>query len=71
MGNKTHEFKSAVELRALFESEASTAKERIAALFDEGTFAETGAYAHRIAAEIVGAEGELEYVDCLFVEMYV
>ena len=64
MGNKTHEFKSAAELRALFENEASTAKERIASLFDEGTFAETGAYAHRVAAEIGGTEGELEGVVC-------
>lgn len=64
MGNKTHEFKSAAELRAIFESEASTAKERIASLFDEGTFAEIGAYAHKVAAEISGAEGELEGVVC-------
>ena len=64
MGNTMHEFKSAAELRNLFENEASTAKERIASLFDEGTFAETGAYAHRVAAEIGGTEGELEGVVC-------
>lgn len=64
MGNKTHEFKSAAELRSIFENEASTAKERIASLFDEGTFAETGAYAHRIAAELGGESGELEGVIC-------
>ncbi|MBO5220298.1 MAG: hypothetical protein J6C52_12760 [Clostridia bacterium] len=53
---------SAAELRALAASEASTAKERIRSLFDEGTFAETGAYAHRLAAEFGGAENELEGV---------
>ncbi len=62
--NSAHEFKSAAELRALAAGEASTAKERIAALFDEGTFAETGAYAHRVAAEFGGANGELEGVVC-------
>lgn len=58
-------FKSAAELRALAAGEASTAKERITALFDEGTFAEIGAYAHRIAAEIgKDGAGELEGVVC-------
>jgi len=68
MGNKTQiqvpKFKSAAELRTLLENEASTARERITALFDEGTFAETGAYAHRIAAELGGDAGELEGVIC-------
>ena len=53
---------SAAELRELAASEASTAKERIRSLFDEGTFAETGAYAHRLAAEFGGAGNELEGV---------
>lgn len=64
MGNKKHEFRSAAELREIFENESSTAKERIAQLFDEGTFAEVGAYAHKVAAEIDGVEGELEGVVC-------
>ena len=68
MDNKTQnsapKFKSAAELRALYESEASTAKERIRSLFDEGTFAEVGTYAHRIAAELGGDAGELEGVIC-------
>ncbi len=53
---------SAAELRAIAAGETSAAKERIRLLFDEGTFAETGAYAHRIAAEFGGAENELEGV---------
>lgn len=55
---------TAAELRALAMSEASNAKSRLTALFDEGTFAETGAYAHSIAAELGGAKGELEGVVC-------
>ena len=54
--------KSAAELRELAASEASSAKGRIAALFDEGTFAETDAFAHSIAAELGGADCELEGV---------
>ncbi|MCI8386867.1 MAG: carboxyl transferase [Clostridiales bacterium] len=68
MENKTQnsapKFKSAAELRALMQSEASTANERIRSLFDEGTFAEVGAYAHKIAAELDGSNGELESVVC-------
>ena len=68
MENKTQngapKFKSAAELRALYESEASTAKERVKSLFDEGTFAEIGTYAHSTAAELGGSEGELEGVIC-------
>ena len=55
MENKTQtgmpKVKSAAELRALADGEASCAKSRITALFDEGTFAETGAFAHKLAAE--------------------
>ena len=40
--------KSASELRMAVTDEASAARERIRALFDEGTFSETGAFAHRI-----------------------
>lgn len=68
MENKTQKsaqkFKSATELRSLYESEASTAKERIKSLFDEGTFAEVGAFAHRISAEFNGDNSELEGVIC-------
>ncbi len=54
---------SAAELRAIAESEASTAKSRITALFDAGTFAETSAFAHKLAAEFGGSDnGELEGV---------
>ncbi len=56
---------SAAELRELALGEASTAKERIHALFDEGTFTEIGTFAHRLAAEFGGAEkNELEGVVC-------
>jgi len=55
---------SAAELRALAAGEASAAKSMIASLFDEGTFAEVGAYAHSIAAELGGVKGELEGVIC-------
>ena len=68
MENKTQngapKFKSAAELRAQYESEASSAKERIKSLFDEGTFVEIGTFAHSAAAELKGAEGELEGVIC-------
>lgn len=60
--NTLPDMKSAAELRELAASEASSAKGRIAALFDEGTFAETGAFAHSIAAELGGADCELEGV---------
>ena len=54
---------SAAELRAVAENEASTAKSRITALFDAGTFAETGAFAHKLAAEFGGIDkSELEGV---------
>lgn len=53
---------SAAELRAIAADESSTAKERIAQLFDAGTFAETGAFAHRIAAELGGGSCQLEGV---------
>ncbi len=63
--NSVPKITTAAELRNLASAEASSAKERIHALFDEGTFAEIGAYAHRIAAEINGTEkGELEGVVC-------
>ena len=68
MENKTQngapKFKSVAELRAQYESEASSAKERIKSLFDEGTFVEIGTFAHSAAAELKGAEGELEGVIC-------
>ena len=55
MENKTQngapKFKSVAELRAQYESEASSAKERIKSLFDEGTFVEIGTFAHSAAAE--------------------
>ena len=60
--NSLPNFKSAAELREIANGEASSAKSRIAALFDEGTFAETGAFAHSIAAELDGCECELEGV---------
>ncbi len=60
--NSLPNFKSAAELRTLAASEASSAKRHITALFDEGTFAETGAFAHSIAAELGGSECELEGV---------
>lgn len=44
--------KSASELRKLAEGEASEARARVSALFDEGTFAETGAFAHKASAEL-------------------
>lgn len=53
---------SAAELRALTAEEKSTAKERLSQLFDAGTFAETGAFAHRIAAELGGDACQLEGV---------
>ena len=46
--------KSASELRMAVTDEASAARERIRALFDEGTFSETGAFAHRISSELGG-----------------
>ena len=55
---------TAAELRALMDTEASKAKGRLTALFDEGTFAETGAFAHSVAAELGGVKGELEGVIC-------
>ena len=68
MENKTQngapKFKSVAELRAQYESEASSAKERIKSLFDEGTFVEIGTFAHSAAAELSGSEGELEGVIC-------
>lgn len=68
MENKTQnsapKFKSAAELRALYDSEDSTARERMKSLFDEGTFAETGAYAHRAAAEFGKDTCEFEGVVC-------
>lgn len=61
--NSLPKLTSAAELRAFAEGEASTARERITALFDAGTFAEVGAYAHSIAAELGGSGmGELEGV---------
>ena len=60
MDKKTHtgispvKLKSASELRMAVTDEASAARERIRALFDEGTFSETGAFAHRIASELGG-----------------
>ncbi len=60
--NSLPNVKSAAELREMANGEASSAKSRIAALFDEGTFAETGAFAHSIAAELNGSECELEGV---------
>ncbi len=66
MDNKTQNgllgVSSAAELCALAENEASIAKARIAELFDVGTFAETGAYAHRLAAEFGEDSCELEGV---------
>ncbi len=54
---------SAAELRAIAQNEASTAKSRITALFDAGTFAETGAFAHKLASEFgKGDNCELEGV---------
>ena len=53
---------SAAELCSVCANEASTAKKRISELFDLGTFAETGAYAHRIAAEFGEDKCELEGV---------
>ena len=68
MENKTQngapKFKSVAELRAQYESEASSAKERIKSLFDEGTCVEIGTFAHSAAAELKGAVGELEGVIC-------
>lgn len=61
--NCAPKLKSAAELRAITENEASVAKDRISALFDEGTFAEIGVYAHKIAAEL-GGDGDLEGVVC-------
>ncbi len=55
---------TAAELRALAGSEASVAKSRLRALFDEGTFAETAAFAHSVAAEFGGVKSELEGVIC-------
>ncbi|MBQ2766090.1 MAG: carboxyl transferase [Clostridia bacterium] len=60
--NSLPNFKSAAELRALAANESSSAKRRITALFDDGTFAETGAFAHSVAAELGGSECELEGV---------
>ena len=54
--------KSASELRMAVTDEASAARERIRALFDEGTFSETGAFAHRIASELGGDGCEFEGV---------
>ncbi len=54
---------SAAELRALGNADSS-AKSRISALFDEGTFAEIGAYAHKIAPEFGNTGAELESVVC-------
>ncbi len=62
--NTSREFKSAAELRELYMSENSSAKERLASLFDDRTFAEIGAYAHRIASELGGDANELEGVIC-------
>jgi len=59
-----HTMQTAAELRALAAGEASGAKSLIASLFDEGTFAEVGAYAHSIAAELGGVKSELEGVIC-------
>lgn len=53
---------SAAELRELALGETSAAKGRISALFDEGTFAEIGAFARKL---VCGANGdELEGVVC-------
>ena len=61
--NSLPKLSSAAELRAFAEGETSTARERLALLFDAGTFAEVGAYSHRIAAEFGdGAKDELEGV---------
>lgn len=54
--------KSASELRMAVTDEASAARERIRALFDEGTFSETGAFAHRISSELGGDGCEFEGV---------
>lgn len=66
MDNKTQNgvasVSSAAELCSLCANEASTAKKRISELFDLGTFAETGAFAHRIAAEFGEDRCELEGV---------
>ena len=63
MENKTQngapKFKSVAELRAQYESEASSAKERIKSLFDEGTFVEIGTFAHSEAGERSGGGGGL------------
>lgn len=53
---------SVSKLREIAENEASGAKGRISTLFDEGTFAETGAFAHKIAAEFGEGSCELEGV---------
>ncbi len=50
---------SAAELREIAENEASTAKSRISVLFDAGTFAETGKFARKFAAEF-GADAKCE-----------
>ncbi len=55
---------SAEELVALAKNEVSPAKEQIKALFDEGTFAQIGTYAHKVAAELGSEEAELEGVIC-------
>ncbi len=54
---------SSSKLRSLAE-EDSLAKNRILQLFDEGTFAEIGALAHKIAPEFGDAQSELEGVIC-------
>lgn len=61
--NGMPEIISASELRALKNADSS-AKSRIAALFDEGTFAEIGAYAHKIAPEFGNGDSEIEGVIC-------
>ncbi len=63
--NSVPTFRSAAALRELAAEEASVAKARVSALFDEGTFAEIGAYAHRMASELDGTgKGEFEGVIC-------
>lgn len=61
--NDVPNIKSAKELREVREDDIG-AKSRISALFDEGTFAEVGAFAHKIAPEFASDKSELEGVIC-------
>ena len=68
MENKTQngapKFKSAAELRAQYESEASSAKERISRFSTRVPLSRSGPSLIRLPAELKGAEGELEGVIC-------